>query len=341
MAPKFRGDSDDWLDDEGALKKGLSQKKKGSSSAKLPAEQANASVAEVFPNQCRVRLDSGEDDVLCSYKRSSVISRGLPSGSTKERSPVAVGDRVQVRMASAESAQIVGVCERTNQLARPAPDRGESSVHVLVANLDVLVIVAAADNPPFSPGLVDRFLVAASIEGIETILCVNKIDLRSEQDRPPWEIYREIGVSVFELSAKREIAIDSFRSALLGRRVAFCGHSGVGKTSLLRTVTGESLGKVGDINSATGKGRHTTSAAVMLKGPEGSQWIDTPGVRAFGLFDVTPAELSDHFPEIKKAAHSCDTSGCLHIDEPGCAVRGMERYSSYRRIYESLAAGEH
>jgi ribosome biogenesis GTPase len=95
---------------------------------------------------------------------------------------------------------------------------------------------------------------------------------------------------------------------------------------------------VGDVSDATGKGRHTTTGAVLLHGPGGSRWIDTPGVREFGLAQLSPAKLRQHFPEFAKVG--CTQAGCLHLDEAGCQARSLPRYESYRRIYESLKAGE-
>ena len=330
MSPKFKGDSDDWLDEEesSGISRSSGKKKLKSKSVSLPDDEANAVVVEVFPNQCAVRMDVAQLEFLCTYRRASLV--GKKDDETRERSPVAVGDRVLVQTLDHQSGVIEGVCERKNQLARPAPAR--ATKHVLVSNVDLLVMVAAAQNPDFSPGLVDRFLVAAAAQKIDVILCINKIDLN--QDASAWSLYRDIGILVIEVSAKREMGISELRAAIGDRRTVFCGHSGVGKTSLLNVLLNQSK-KVAEISESTGKGRHTTTAAVLLRG---SSFIDTPGVREFGLFGMSPEQLVQYFPEFSKL--KCKAVSCLHAGETGCQATALPRYSSYRRIFESLSLGE-
>jgi len=338
MAPKFKGDSEDWLDDEdGARQRGARPKKSNvARSLGLPPEEANAVVAEVFPNQCRVRLDENQQDLLCNYRRAGVVSKSKTEA--RERTPVAVGDRVLIKHTGESSGIVEGICTRKNRLCRPAPGRDSESLHhVLAANVDLLVIVASAGEPHFSPGLVDRFMIAAEAEGIAVLLCVSKIDL-GEPGEKPWDLYRRLGYSVVEVSSKQGLGIPQIQEQIQGKVVVFCGQSGVGKTSLLRVLLGVDVGRVGKVNESTGKGRHTTTGAVLLEGPGQSQWIDTPGVREFGLVGVSPESLADHFPELRDL--SCKITNCLHIDEEGCLAQGLPRYSSYRRIFDSLVAGE-
>ena len=120
--------------------------------------------------------------------------------------------------------------------------------------------------------------------------------------------------------------------------MVFCGHSGVGKTSLLNRLLGASNRKVGDVSEFTGKGKHTTTSAVLLEGSEEGKWIDTPGVRAFGLVGLVPEELKNYFPEFSDLP--CSEHGCSHIGEPDCQAATTPRYANYRRIFESLQAGE-
>ncbi len=340
MAPKFRGRSDEWLDDEDT-----SQASRGKPRAKKPKGQelapelANATVVEVYPNQCRVRLDPPlEGQILCSYRRTFVAGAGADG--YRERSPVAVGDRVQASRSSPDSGVVEGICARRNFLARPAPGRDSGNViHVLAANVDLLVILAALHEPEFSPGLVDRFLIAASAAGIPALLCVSKIDLRRKEplkeEEVPWRIYSDIGIEVMLESAKTGEGLDRLRERLASLCVVFCGHSGVGKTSLLRRLAETEVGKVGVVSDVTGKGRHTTTGAVMVPGPRGSRWIDTPGVKEFGLLGITPERLADYFPEMRSLA--CRTEhGCLHEREADCQARPLARHSSYLRILASL-----
>ena len=352
MAPKFRGDSEDWLDEEessGARPTGGPKRKpsKYDKAKPLPSESANAVVSAVFPKLSRVRMDEDGAELLCSYRRATVIRQS--DEDPRERSPVAVGDRVLAERISPQDGIIVGVCLRRNHLSRPAPGRERKPEagpavkerriqHVIAANIDDLVIVTSAKEPVFTPGLVDRYLVAAAVAGIMPVLVLNKIDLIDPDAPRPSRLYQDLGYEVFEVSSKKQIGVDALDQRLLGRSAVFCGQSGVGKTSLLRTLVRSEIGKIGEVSAATGKGKHTTTAAVLLAGFEGSQWIDTPGVREFGLAEADPEKLAGFFPEFSNL--DCKAPGCLHLNEDGCQAKEFPRYSSYRRILESLLSGE-
>ena len=350
MAPKFRGNSDDWMDDHRSSKNkradGAKKKLAKARQMELSPEKANATVAEVFPKQCRVKLDGAVDTILCSYRRAQVVGE-VRDEEFKQRAPVAVGDRVLVELTGGQTGVLTGITSRRNTLYRIAPGRLEKKfVHVLAANVDLLLIVASVAEPEFSPGLIDRFLVAAELEGIEPVICVTKRDLRvaehglgeSQGEQAPWRNYARIGYRVIELSAHQKVGLEELLKTIHGRTVVFCGQSGVGKTSLLNVILGKNSGRVGSVSQVTGKGRHTTTSAVLLDGPEDSQWIDTPGVREFGLLNVLPQDLVRAFPEF--GSLGCAQQGCLHFNEQDCQAKLEYRYPSYRRIYQSLLEGE-
>ncbi|MCM2321871.1 MAG: ribosome small subunit-dependent GTPase A [Oligoflexia bacterium] len=348
MCPKFKGDSEDWLDDEGdsvsAKARAAARKSSHARATPLAPEKANAVVAEVYPNQCRVKLLADDRELLCAFRRAGVLQKG----EIRERSPVAVGDLVFVkelgtRHAEMDQGLVEGVCARSNRLYRPAPGREGTQIHhVIAANMDLVVIVASERDPDFSPGLVDRFLVAAQAARIDTLICATKCDLWSvdspQRLAPPWKLYLELGFEIAEVSAKRGDGVAALRERLKGKKALFCGHSGVGKTSLLRALLGTELGRVGEVSQATGKGRHTTTATVLVGGPDGSQWMDSPGIREFGLADIDAEKLAEFFPELGRAG--CAKTGCHHEGEEGCAAAATPRYSSFRRILQSLRSGE-
>lgn len=342
MSPKFRGGEDEWLDDEGRHGSHTGKRKKTAreSTAAIPLENANATVIEVYPNQCRVVLDNELTTLLCSYRGNGVRKQT----EMRERTFVAVGDRVVVaeiaREEGKESGVVEGVCPRENMLSRPAPGRDEGSLRqVIGANLDRVVIVVSAKTPEFSPGIVDRFLIAIQAAGIDPVICITKMDLVDPADVSPGVVYTTLGFSVFEVSSKTESGVDALRDDIMGQRVLFCGQSGVGKTSLLRVLLGTEIGKVNPVSVVTGKGKHTTTSTVMLTGPQGAKWMDTPGMSEFGLADVKSEELARYYPEF--TGLECDQIGCYHVEETGCKAHELARYAGYVRIFQSLKAGEH
>lgn len=294
----------------------------------LDLEETNATITEVYPKLCRVRLDSDGRILLCSYRRAQVYNRE----EQQERSPVAVVDRAKVQILGSQDGVVEGVAERRNSLMRVAPGREGIQVHVLASNVDLLVIVAATKNPEFLPGLVDRFLVASQFSGIPAVLCLNKIDL-VEGGSGPWELYRKLGVPVIEVSAHSKKGLEELIARVRTGVSVFCGHSGVGKTSLLRGLLGQDVGRVGELNAVTQKGKHTTTGAVMLEG-SGLRVIDTPGVREFGLPGLDPENLKDFFPEFSELV--CATRFCSHDGEEGCQAASFPRHESYVRILESI-----
>lgn len=326
---RSRFNEDDWRDEEEVRARPPGAKKSVHCRRKiLQPEEGNGTVTELFPNQSAVLLDGAERPSLCGYRMSTLAFGAV----NRERSPVCAGDRVRV-----EAGVIVGRCERRNQLIRPAPNARDPLLHVLAANVDCLVIVAAARDPEFSAGIVDRFLVAASTQKIRQILCVNKMDLLGLGEARPWAHYPGIGVALVETSACEGRGTDRLEALLRGKTAVFCGQSGVGKTSLLRRLLGdESYGRTGAVNERSGMGRHTTSGAVMLPGRDESSLIDTPGVMNFGLIGLKRGDLLVHFPELHAAAAKCPPN-CSHDGAPSCRLLNLPRYASYRAIRDSLA----
>lgn len=351
--PKFKGNQEDWLDEEddteGSSQGGRTsltkKKKRPQRPPLLPPEEANAWVAEVFPKQCRVIMDDpelhsqGQSELLCNYRRAGMF--GDTENQERERTPVAVGDRVVARKIGESDGIVDSLCQRKNRLLRPAPGR-EEQLHVIASNVDLLVVVASVAAPDFAAGLLDRYLVAAEAAGIAALVCISKADLWDPKQTgapAPWRVYADAGYELVEVSSKTGEGIAALRANLArGGVTVFCGQSGVGKTSLLRELLGRpDFGSIGGISEATGRGRHTTTGTQLLKVADG-YWIDTPGVREFGLSDVDETTLAHCFPELRDLG--CPRSRCLHDGEKGCLAIHLSRYASYRRILASLRAGE-
>ena len=182
--------------------------------------------------------------------------------------------------------------------------------------------------------------MAAEAAGIPSLICVTKSDLIKPDVPKLWESYGELGYRWLLVSAKKGEHLTELRKDVEGKMVVFCGHSGVGKTSLFRVLTHRpELGRIGEVNVQTGKGKHTTTSSILYRDEATrSDWVDTPGVREFGLIGVTSERLADYFPEFKSL--SCTARGCKHLEEPECQATELFRYGSYRRIHESLVERE-
>jgi ribosome biogenesis GTPase len=200
--------------------------------------------------------------------------------------------------------------------------------------------MACADPLP-SPRMLDRLLVAAEREQIPSIICANKIDLVDEGVcRAVFDRYEPVGYPVLYTSAKSGQGIEEIRARLKDHISVFAGPSGVGKTSLLNAIQPGLALRTGAIREGTRKGKHTTVSLRLVRLESGGYIADTPGVKAFALWDIEPEELDAYFPEIRDRVADCAFSDCSHEHEPGCAVLAAlgsgeidaERYESYRRM---------
>ncbi len=292
-----------------------------------------------------VRTDDGDD------LKARIRGRfRLDAIEIDETNPLAVGDRVVMVVGDDGTAIINQIEPRENQLSRRASGkRGSVREHVMVANVDRAWCVQSTFGPKVNPGFVDRFLVAAETRHIPAGLILNKADLLDGEPRAQeaiafWqELYEDLGYPVLLTSTKSGLGVDAFRAALAGRISVVSGPSGVGKSSLLNAVE-PGLGlKTSEIGERTQKGRHTTTFATLLEA--GGGWVaDTPGIREFGLWDLTPQELGGYFVEFRPFIPDCRFPDCTHAHEPGCAVQAAvdaeeitpERYGSYLAMLETV-----
>lgn len=262
--------------------------------------------------------------------------RRLPARTKGKRLRVVCGDRVEAAPIPGEADWLVkAVMPRHNVLARiDARGRPES----LAANLDQLVVTAAVlPEPDFF--IVDRYLCAAELMGIEAAVVFNKTDLEHAEPAEPAG-YEAVGYPLLRVSAETGSGIEALAGQLAGRVSMLVGQSGVGKSSLINAVVPAAAQRVGAVSEARREGRHTTVAAEMIALPRGGRLIDSPGVRDFAPHIAADVDVGAGFREIRRAAAGCRFNDCLHRSEPACAVRAAveageiseQRYTSYRRL---------
>jgi len=256
------------------------------------------------------------------------------------KNPVVVGDHVTIRVLDEREGVIERVAPRRNELARAAAG-GPGLKHVLAANLDLVILAMALWEPALNTARLDRFLIAAEQSEIAPVICITKLDLGAREEvEEAMRPYREIGYPVVLTSARTGEGLDALRAVLAGRISAIIGSSGVGKSSLLNALQPGLQLKFAAVSAATGKGRHTTTTAELIRLDFGGYLADTPGLRELAPWDLTAEELPYLFPEMRPYLDACRFAHCTHLHEPGCAVRraleeGLidpNRYRSYVRI---------
>jgi len=263
--------------------------------------------------------------------------------------PVSVGDEVEIEKENEteQTALIAKIYERRNYINRQSP-RVKHQHHIVAANIDLSILLATLKEPRTSQGFIDRFLVASEMYHVSSIIVFNKADLYKKKEDEKFEqlktMYEQIGYKVFLISVKSNMGIDALKEELKNKITLISGHSGVGKSSLLNLIFPELQLKTQDVSGWSGKGLHTTTFAEMFDLPFGGSIIDTPGIREFGLVDVSRQELSHYFPEMRARLVDCQFNNCLHINEPACAIKEAvangeiheDRYVSYVNILDSI-----
>lgn len=263
--------------------------------------------------------------------------------------PIAVGDVVdfEEENGNENTAIITKIHDRKNHINRQSP-RIKSQQHIVAANIDQSLLIATLKEPRTSQGFIDRFLVACEMYHVSAIVLFNKIDLYKEKDLEKLEqlreVYEKIGYTVVATSLKQNQSLDEIKELLKDKITLISGHSGVGKSTFINAILPNLQIKTQDVSGWSGKGQHTTTFSEMYDLPFGGKIIDTPGMKEFGLVDIERQELSGYFPEMRERLNDCQFNNCLHINEPGCAIKqgvidgeiDEDRYVSYYNILESI-----
>jgi ribosome biogenesis GTPase len=255
------------------------------------------------------------------------------------------GDRVRWQAGEHQDCAVIELEARQSELARPDKNGRKKTI---AANIDQ-VLIMTSPGVEFSTGLIDRYLITAETLGIHPLIIFNKIDLLEAAQLTEFKqqlaAYEKIGYPVILTSSKTAHGLDALMPFIFNKTSIIVGKSGVGKSSLLNQILPNAEARVGDISQATGKGTHTTTTARLyhLPGNEGDL-IDSPGIREFGLWQITPQQVAQGFREFRDYTEQCRFRDCLHRSEPGCAVTeavkqgaiSAPRYASYQRILASL-----
>jgi len=325
-----------------------------------PSEDGHGVVFRKTLGHYTVRANGRElDCVLSSLVRKQLIYPTADPTSLRHNvrevrevehiDPVAIGDRVRFIDAGDGTGMINEVLPRRSALSRPATVPGQRIFEqVIVSNVDQVIPVFAAASPTPKWGLLDRYLVSAEASGLPALIVITKLDLawKNGQLDADLETYRRIGYTIKLVSSVTGQGLDELKGALAGRTSVLIGKSGVGKTSLLNAIQpglGLRVKEVG--HGELGKGRHTTTHLEMFGLEAGGMLVDTPGMREFGLWNVSGDDLALFFPEMAGYVGQCRFGlSCRHDGEPGCAIRqavmaekiSPYRYKSYQNLREEL-----
>ena len=263
--------------------------------------------------------------------------------------PLAVGDKVEIEKEAIEEESVVitNINPRKNYITRQSPHNRRQH-HIIASNLDQSILFATLKDPKTSQGFIDRFLVASEAYHVPAVIVFNKNDLYKKKEEQRLDelkyMYEAVGYSILSMSLEQNKGVQEVKDLLKNKVTLLSGHSGVGKSSFINIVLPDHALKTQDVSDWSGKGLHTTTFAEMYDLPFGGKIIDTPGLREFALVDIEKHELSHYFPEMKALISGCRFNNCLHIEEPGCAVKKAveegkifaDRYISYLNILGSI-----
>lgn len=328
--------------DQDQLKKRLSS---------IPENLTRGRVLAISPEG--ILVDANGQMVSCSLKGALKKEKG------RIKNLIAVGDFVHFEPEGEKEGCIAHIEERSSVLSR-ADNYMRQKEQLIAVNIDQVLITTSVLLPPLKPALIDRYILAARKGNMEPIIIINKIDLLENPPQGTSETtlkneqilfdhfiktYTDLGLRIFPVSTKSGAGIEALKNAMHQRTSVFSGQSGVGKSSLINILMGTSF-EVGKVVAKTNKGAHTTSATHLVPIEGGGFCIDTPGIKSFGLWDLSKDEIQAYFSEIQEASAGCKFPDCTHYHEPQCAVKkaveegsiSVLRFASYCALIADLSS---
>lgn len=254
----------------------------------------------------------------------------------KKKITPCIGDYVIIDTIDEEKklGVIEEILERKNEMIRPA-----------VSNIDQAFIVFSFVNPDINNMLLDRFTVLAESKDLEIVICLNKLDLVEDEKliEDLKEIYSRTGYKIIVTSTKEENGLDEIKMMLHNKTSVFAGPSGVGKSSILKIITNKDL-ETGDVSRKTGRGKHTTRHAELIRINEDGWVVDTPGFSSLDLGEIDETNLASYFPEFDEYMEECRFISCFHVNEPDCSVKealergdiSSARYENYKLFLKEI-----
>jgi ribosome biogenesis GTPase / thiamine phosphate phosphatase len=289
-----------------------------------------------------VKNDEGQQ--MNARIRGSFRKEGITS-----TNPIAVGDRVTIEMENEleQTVMITAIEDRRNYITRSSPHNRHMH-HIVASNLDQSLLFVTLRDPKTSQGFMDRFLVACEAYHVPPIIVFNKCDLYKDKEQAQFadlkKTYEAMHYTVVQTSLVENIGVEELKNLLHNKTTLMSGHSGVGKSSFINSIFPQMELRTQEVSDWSGKGLHTTTFAEMFDLPFGGRIIDTPGVREFGLVDISKKELSQYYADMRAVLPNCQFNDCMHINEPGCAVKqavndgtiAVDRYVTYMNLLDTM-----
>lgn len=256
----------------------------------------------------------------------------------KSTNPIVVGDRVNLTQEE-DSFVIDELLDRKNFIVRKSVNLSKQT-HILASNIDQAILMVTIKSPVTTTGFIDRFLISAKAYGINVVILFNKIDLLDDESKNKhnsiYALYESIGYQCLSMSVQTD-DLSAVKDMMKNKVNVICGHSGVGKSTLLNVLQPELDINTQEVSEQHQQGQHTTTFSEMHDLNFGASVIDTPGVRGFGLVEMDKYELGDYFPEFFQLKPNCKFNNCIHVNEPKCAVKdalekgeiSSSRYKNY------------